>query len=251
MKTPVGIKFVALAIGCAVQPLALESAVVFYSTIQGNEAQFDEAMDTAGATLLGRESFPDVGVGQSGVTPSHLIAPGLAAGPLFPSGTSTLLGLLFQTNNQTDDAATMSPGGSFYATGAIFTGDRTWLGTNFESDSIDIIIDPPDHRGQTRGMDFFARTTSNSDLMVRVYDNTNTLVSSFTFAQPDNDLIAIYSDSAPLFRINLHAPTGFVDVADVGLHTVPVPEPALSVVVVSLLGLMVLRRRGKVARTDA
>jgi hypothetical protein len=229
------------AVAC-LSPLNL-AAVIYYPAVDPSAETFEDAVASAGLVFLGRESFADVGVGQAGITPTGLLAPELPAEPLFPNGTLALLGLLFQTNEDGEDVAAPNLGDVLYATGPIITGERTYLGPNVASDSLDIFIDPPSFRGQTFGFAFTATTTPGSTLQVKVLDNNNTVISSMSFTDVVDQRIGIISSADPLFRINIFATDGFFDVAELDVYVVPEPAATVLLVSMALMGVVLIRRR--------
>ena len=199
-------------------PARVHAEISFYSSPGESETTFLQAIAGAELTLLGRESFPSVGSEQSGGTPGALLAPGVAAGSLFPTGSDTTLGLLFQTNSLGSNPSAPSPGGTLFAVGPTSESQRTWIGPNLASDSLDVIVDPPGYRGLSRAFSFAVRTTGGSSVAVRLYDNENTLLASVNFSSADLGRIGILSTNNALFRINMHAPGGYLDVAALDLY---------------------------------
>lgn len=205
------------------------------------EAQFVDAVDAAELSFIGRESFPSLSEGVAGTTPGAQVAPGVPAGTLFPSGSNTSLGLFFQTNSLGGNPAALSPGGTLYATGP-FPGDgRAWLGPNLASNSLDIIVDPPAYRGQIHAVSFAVTTTGGSPVVVRLYDNENNLQGSETLTVSDSSRTGIVLTGEPIFRVNVWAPTGFVDVGDLDLYAIP--EPAAAALFAALAALWAVDRR--------
>lgn len=233
--------FILLALVVLPVILKADPSVSLHPFSTDNGEAFDTAIASIGFNFLGSESFSGIGFGQSGVTPGSLIAPGVPAGPFFPNGTSIPLGLLIQTNASGASPVTPNPGSTLYASGPVTPGGYPWLGPNLASESMDLIIDPPDHRGEARALAFNANTTNGSDLVVKVYDTANSLVAQQVFAQPDMQRFGLIASGGPLFRVNLFAPSGFLDVAEIDLYVVP--EPALSAFLIGLASLLLLRRR--------
>ncbi len=192
--------------------------VTFYAGTDENENAFQQAAAAAELTLLGRESFPSVGEGQSGGTPGSLLAPGVPAGPLFPSGSNGTLGLLFQTNSLGGNPSSPSAGGTIFAVGPTSEEARTWIGPNLSTNSLDVFVDPPAYRSRARAMSFSVRTTAGAPVTVRLYDNDNTLLASETFNSGNLERIGVLSSSQHLFRVNVHAPGGYLDIADIDLY---------------------------------
>jgi len=225
-------------------PVQADSSEVSFFRFDGDSSGFSSTIASIGYTYLGRESFDSIGLGQSGLTPDYFLAPGVASGAFFPAGTSALLGIMFQTNSNGGDATAPSPGGRLYATGPFQAGDPGWLGPDLSSDSLDVFIDPPGHQGDIRSIAFDVNVSAGATFSVKVFDNSNSLVSEQIFPDPGLNRVAIVAaPDLPLFRINLHAETGFFDVGEVELYAVP--EPAAVGVLVSLvvLGTAALRRR--------
>ena len=208
------------------------------------EAEFLAIVDAADFGFIGREAFPSLDEGVTGTTPGAQVAPGVPAGTLFPSGTSIALGLFFQTNSLGGSPAALSPGGTLYAAGPLPGDDRAWLGPNLASNSLDIVIDPPAYRGQIHAFSFAVATTGGSDVVVRLYDNENNLRGSETLAVTDPARLGIVLAAEPLFRVNVWAPTGFVDVGELDLYAIP--EPAAAGLLAALLAaLWCFRRRAR------
>lgn len=205
------------------------------------EADFLATVDAADLGFIGREAFPSLSEGVNGATPGAQVAPGIAAGMLFPSGTSIALGLFFQTNSLGASPATLSPGGTLYAAGPLPGDGRAWLGPDLASNSLDIIIDPPAYRGQIRALSFAVAATGGSDVVVRLYDNENNLRGSETLAVTDPARLGIILTGESLFRVNVWAPTGFVDVGELDVYAIP--EPAAAALLAALGALWCFRRR--------
>jgi hypothetical protein len=192
--------------------------VAFFASADENENPFREAAAAAELMLLGRESFPSVGAEESGSTPGSLLAPGVQAGPLFPSGSNGTLGLLFQTNSLGDNPSAPSAGGTIFAVGPTADEVRAWIGPNLSTDSLDVFVDPPAYRARAQAMSFAVRTTAGAPVTVRLYDNENTLLASETFNSGNLERIGVLSSSQHLFRVNIHAPGGYLDVASIDLY---------------------------------
>ncbi len=220
------------------------SATVIVSDISdaAAEADFLAAVEAADQRFIGREAFPSLGEGVAGTTPGAQLAPGVPAGTLFPSGSNATLGLFFQSNALGGSPSTLSPGGTLYATGPFPGEDRAWLGPNLATNSLDIIIDPPAYRGQVNAFSFAVATTGGSPVVVRLYDNENTLRGSETFTIGDTTRLGIVLTGEPLFRVNVWAPTGFFDVGELDVYAIP--EPAAAALTAALAALwFTLRQR--------
>ncbi|MCC5808381.1 MAG: hypothetical protein JJU00_18785 [Opitutales bacterium] len=238
MKTAVFFPAAAALLSAAALPAAV---VITDISEPAAEAQFADAVDAAELVFIGRESFPSLGEGTSGTTTGAQLAPGVPAGTLFPSGSNTSLGLFFQTNSLGGNPAALNPGGTLYATGP-FPGDsRAWLGPNLASNSLDIIVDPPAYRGQIHAFSFAVATTGGSPVVVRLYDSENNLQGSETLTLGDSSRTGIVLTGEPMFRVNVWAPTGFVDVGDLDLYAIP--EPAAAALLAALAALWAIRRR--------
>ncbi len=192
--------------------------VSFFASADESESAFQQAAAVAELTVLGRESFPAVGEGQSGSTPGPLLAPGVPSGPLFPSGSNVTLGLLFQTNVLGGNPSTPSAGGTIFAVGPTAEEARAWIGPNLSTNSLDVFVDPPAYRARAGAMSFAVRTTAGAPVTVRLYDNENTLLASETFNSGDLERIGILSSSQHLFRVNIHASGGYLDIAQIDLY---------------------------------
>ena len=217
------------------------SPAIFAIANAADEDTFLDSIATAGLNFIGRESFPSVGEGMFGTTPAAQVAPGVPAGPLFPTGTNPALGLFFQTNSLGGNPATLSPGGQLYAVGPLPADNRAWLGPDLSSNSLDIIIDPPAYRGQIQAFSFAVATTAGSPVVVRLYDNENNLQGSEILAVEESMRIGIVLSGDSLFRVNVWAPSGFVDVGQLDLYAIP--EPATAAFISALAAFWIVRRR--------
>jgi hypothetical protein len=217
------------------------SSVILDLSESFEEAQFIDAVNAAELVFIGRESFPSLGEGAFGTTPGAQLAPGVPAGSLFPTGSNIALGLFFQTNSLGGSPSGLSPGGTLFATGPVPGFEPAWLGHNLSSDSLDIIVDPSAYRGQIHAFSFAVATTGESPVVVRLYDNENTLQASETLSVSNAMLVGIFLTDEPIFRINVWAPTGFVDVGELALYAIP--EPATTALLTALAAFCFARWR--------
>lgn len=209
---------------------------------------FSEAMDLEGAVSVGKETFAGstLGADEEVSLSSSLLAPGVASGP-FPNGTTTGLGLYYQTNNLAGNPVTWSPGGSLYATGAGVGGyGFIRVGSENISDSLDLIIDPAAFRGMVRGITFGAAVAGGEILEVRLFDDQHNLLSLESFGTGESGRLTIAVAAAPestFFRINLWAPDGWTDAGNIEVFAVPEPAASATVAGVLVLLLLWIRRR--------
>jgi hypothetical protein len=219
------------------------AAIVFYPYISDVDTAFQDAIEEEGLILLGCESLDSIEMEEWGLTPTSILAPGESAGPLFPTGTARPLGLWIQTNADGLDPVAPNPGGQIYAYRSSAIGESAWLGPNRADNGLDLFVDPPGQRGRVRALAFNVATAGGTELVARLFDNTNTEFAQHTFTVAGQSRVAVAVSGQSLFRVNLFAPSGYFDVGEIEVYVVPIPEIAAVPFLAGLLGLGALLRR--------
>ena len=191
-------------------------AAYFDGSSDGSQDLFETRLAAAGLYFVGREEIPSPGIGVVESQPPALF-PGQEALPYFPEGTRAELGITFQTNRLGANATTPSPGDGLTIAGPAVAGQAALLGPSNASNSLDLIIAPPDFQRLLRAVAFDVLADEGATIEVRLYDNVNTLLDTYMFT-PGTSRIGIFTSRNDLVRINIHVASGFFEIGEIDLH---------------------------------